>query len=214
MLTVFGDRDGKQYEKLMAKLPEARTKGGRFGIAPQWGRKHEFARANNLLMLLFDAAIGVRLGKLGKPLKPFGEKEGWLGDVSGWKEGGSEIAPFEKYKGDKAKACWFPDAKTAYAWQAFVTFKPQLKLKNPPGLGDGQPFILHKVGEAIEVQVAGKPKTKGAIEVWAGTKRLGELAEGKLMVKFSEPGFYPVFLKALNDEGAVIRSRPNTLIVQ
>ena len=29
-----------------------------------------------------------------------------------------------------------------------------------------------------------------------------------------EPGFYPVFLKALNDEGAVIRSRPNTLIVQ
>lgn len=86
--------------------------------------------------------------------------------MSGWKEGGSEIAPFEKYKGDKAKACWFPDAKTAYAWQAFVTFKPQLKLKNPPGLGDGQPFILHKVGEAIEVQVAGKPKTKGAIEVW------------------------------------------------
>ena len=214
MLTVFGDRDGKQYEKLMAKLPEARAQGGRFSIAPQWGRKHEFARANNLLMPLFDAAIRVRLGKSGEPLKPFGEKDGWLGDVSGWKEGGSVIAPFGKFKGNKAKACWFPDAKTAYAWQAFVTFKPQLKLKNPPGLGDGQPFILHKVSEAIEVQVAGKPKTKGAIEVWAGTKRLGELAEGKLMVKFSEPGFYPVFLKALNDEGAVIRSRPNTLIVQ
>ena len=51
--------------------------------------------------------------------------------------------------------------------------------------------------------MAGKPKTKGAIEVWAGTKRLGELVDGKLTVKFSEPGFYPVFLKALNDEGAV-----------
>ena len=84
-------------------------------------------------MLLFDEAIGERLGNPGKPLKPFGEKDGWLGDVSGWKEGGSEIAPSEKFKGNKAKACWFPDAKTAYAWQAFVTFKPQLKLKNLPG---------------------------------------------------------------------------------
>ena len=52
-----------------------------------------------LLMLLFDAAIGERLGNPGKPLKPFGEKDGWLGDVSVWKEGGSVIAPFDKFKG-------------------------------------------------------------------------------------------------------------------
>ena len=64
------------------------------------------------------------------------------------------------------------------------------------------------------MQVAGKPKTKGAIEVWAGTKRLGELADGKLTVKFSEPGFYPVYLQAKSAEGSTLRSRPNTLIVE
>ena len=214
MLTVFGDRDGKQYEKLMAKLPAARAQGGRFGIAPQWGRRHEFGRANNLLMPLFDAAIRVRLGQPGEPLKPYAEADGWLGDISQWKEGGSTIAPFGKFTGDRAKAVWLPDAKTAYAWHAFVTFKPGLKLKSPPGLGDGQPFILRKVGEAIEVAVAGAPKMKTPIEVWAGTEKLGTLAEGKLTVKFSEPGFYPVYLKAVNDAGEVTRSRPNTLIVE
>ncbi len=214
MLTVFGDRDGRQYEKLMARLPQARAQGGRFGIAPQWSRKHEFARANNLLMPLFDAAIRVRLGAPGEPLKPFAEKDGWLGDVSGWKEGGSLIAPFGKYTGDRAKACWLPDAKTASAWLAFVTWRPALKLKSPPGLGDGQPFILRKVGEAIEVEVAGMPETKGAIEVWAGAERLGELAGGALTVKFSRPGFYPVYLQAKSTDGSIFRSRPNTLVVQ
>jgi hypothetical protein len=214
MLTVFGDRDGKQYEKLMAKLPATRAQGGRFGIAPQWGRRHDFARANNLLMLLFDAAIRHRLGKPGEPLRSFSEERGWLGDVSKWKAGNSTIAPFMEYQGDKVKTCWLPDAKTAHAWQAFVTFKPKLKLKNPPGLGDGQPFILHKVDEWIEVEIAGSPRTKGPIEVRSGAEQIGELKDGKLNVKFSSPGFYPIFLQAIAEDGMTIMSRPNTLIVE
>jgi len=77
ILTLFGERDGRQYEKLMAKLPEVRARGARFGIAVQWGRRHEFARANNLLMPLFDAAIRKRLGSPGEPLKEFPESAGW-----------------------------------------------------------------------------------------------------------------------------------------
>ena len=34
------------------------------------------------------------------------------------------------------------------------------------------------------------------------------------VMKFSQSGFCLVFLQAMNDEGAVIRSRPNTLIVE
>jgi hypothetical protein len=41
-----------------------------------------------------------------------------------------------------------------------------------------------------------------------------ELADGKLTVKFSEPGFYPVYLQAKSAEGSTLRSRPNTLIVE
>jgi hypothetical protein len=198
----------------MAKLPEARAQGGRFGIAPQWGRKHEFARANNLLMPLFDASIRQRLGKPGEPLITFDEKNGWLGDVSQWKEGTSAIAPYAEFKGDKAKACWFPDARTAHAWQAFVTYKPQLKLKNPPGLGDGQPFILRKVGEAIDVELDDEAATTGVITVYAGDKKLGDLREGKLTLKFPKPGFYPLYLKSNAEDGSTLWSRPNTLIVE
>ena len=37
MLTIFGERDGRQMEKLDAKLPETRRAGGHWGIAVQWG---------------------------------------------------------------------------------------------------------------------------------------------------------------------------------
>lgn len=214
MLTVFGERDGRQYEKLLARLPAARARGARFAIAPQWRRKHEFARANNLVMLLFDAAIRRRLGPPNTALKPFDEHSGWLGDVSNWREGQATIAPYSEYDGNKAAACWFPDARTAHAWRAFVTYKPALKLKNPPGLGDGQPFVLRRVGAAIEVQLAGSPETAERIAVYAGSDKLGDLQAGRLVVKFAKPGIYPLYLESRTADGSLARSRPNTLIVQ
>lgn len=214
-LTIFGERDGRQYEKLMAQLPELRAQGARFGIAVQWGRKHEFARANNLLMLLFDAAIRQRLGQPGEPLKDFPESAGWLGDVSEWRTGIATITPFDEYKGDKAKACWLPDEETARAWQAFVTYKPALELKSPPGLGDGQSFLLHKVGEAITVEIKSKPEDDptAPVELFAGGKKLGQLKEGKLEIRFDQPGIYPLFLRSTGADGAVRLSRPNTVLV-
>lgn len=212
-LTVFGERDGKQYEKLMAKLPEVRAQGGRFGIAVQWRRKHEFARANNLLMPLFDAAIRKRLGDPGGPLKPYEEEEGWLGDVSSWRDGPARIAPYAEFEGDKAGACWFPDARTAHAWRAFVTREPALVLEIPPGLGDGQPFILQRAEAPVAVKIKGSPEVEGAIAVYGGADRLGELKDGVLEVRFDTPGIYPLYLEARGADGAVLLSRPNTLVV-
>jgi hypothetical protein len=214
MLTVFGERDGKQYEKLMIKLAETRGQQARFGIAVQWRRRHEFARANNLLMPLFDAAIRQRLQEPGQPLKPFPEKQGWLGDVSNWRNGEAKIGPFNEFKGDRSKACWFPDETTARAWQAFVTREPVLKLKSPPGLGDGQPLIVHKTGQNILVEIRGTPKTNGPVEVYAGTKKAGQLVDGKLEIQFSAPGIYPLYLQGESEAGKLLRSRPNTLLVE
>lgn len=215
ILTIFGERDGRQYEKLMAKLPEVRAQGARFGIAVQWRRKHEFARANNLLMPLFDAAIRKRLGRPGEPLEEFPESAGWLGDVSEWRNGIANIAPFDEYKGDKSKACWLPDEKTARAWQAFVTHQPKLELKSPPGLGDGQPFVLHKVGNRIKVKMESKTQEpfSAPIEVFAGGKKLRRLKAGKLEIQFGQPGIYPLFLQTRSADGSVMFSRPNTILV-
>ena len=52
------------------------------------------------------------------------------------------------------------------------------------------------------------------IEVWAGAEKLGELKQGKLTIKLPQAGFNPVYLKAVDDSGEVVRSRPNTLIVE
>ena len=213
MLTVFGERDGKQYDKLMVKLAETRGQQARFGIAVQWRRRHEFARANNLLIPLFDAVIRQRLQEPGEPLKPFPEEQGWLGDVRNWRDGEAKIGPFGDFSGDRSKACWFPDEKTARAWQAFVTREPVLQLKSPPGLGDGQPFVAHKAGQKILVEIKGSPKAKGPVEVYAGAEKLGILADGKLEIQFTEPGIYPLYLQGESETGKPLRSRPNTLLV-
>lgn len=213
-ITVFGERDGKQYEILTSKLPEVREQAGLFAIAVQWRRKHEFGQANNLLIPLFDAAIRQRLEEPGKPLIPFTEESGWLGDLSTWKEGVTVVAGYDEFQGDKSLACWFPDESTARTWQAFVTRQPELKLANPPGLGDKQPLVLHRAGAEIEIKVAGSPSLDAPIEVYAGAEKLGELTDGSLFVKISEPGFYPLYLQASSGNGKVLRSRPSTIIVQ
>ncbi|MBI1249326.1 hypothetical protein GC197_15960 [bacterium] len=215
MMTVFGERDGTQGGKLHAKLPEVRAQGALFGIAVQWGRKHEFGQANNLLFPLFDVAIRQRLGKPGEPLRPYPESSGWLGDLSHWRDGEAVIESVSDFSGDKSTACWFPDAKTAHAWQAFVMPRDQkITLASPPGMGDKQPLIIHKAGSEIEIKVAGTPKTEGPIEVYSGGTKLGELKEGSLTVTMPDPGFYPLYLQASAPDGTILRSRPHTIILE
>ncbi len=216
MLTVFGERDGSQYDKLLTKLPAARVGGARFGIAVQWGRRHEFARANNLLMPLFDAAIRRRLGAPGEPLRPFPESAGWLGDVSNWRDSVAIIAPIAEFPGERANACWLPNETTARAWQAFVTREPVFELTSPPGLGDGQAFVLRRIGEPIEVAMKWNEKRlalRGGVTVFAGERKLGDLGRDGLEVTFEKPGIYPMFLQATLVDGGTALSRPNTVIV-
>ncbi len=50
---------------------------------------------------------------------------------------------------------------------------------------------------------------------WAKDIKVNHTIEKNLQVmKFSKSGFYLVFLQAMNDDDAVIRSLPNTLIVE
>lgn len=215
MLTIFGERDGKQYEKLRARLGEARPQGARFGIAIQWRRRHEFALANNLLVVHFDAAIRARLRGRDEPLVKLPESSGWLGDAGAWEEGLAPISPAAEFSGDRKTTCWLPDATTAHAWQSFVTRRPGLVLKTPAGLGDGQPLVLHPAGKPVEVtgQALDGVEIEGAIEVRAGEKVLGTLADGRLTITPAYPGPVPLFLAARDASGKPLRSRLSTLII-
>jgi hypothetical protein len=144
-LTVFGEKDGKQMEQLLAKLPEARKDGALWAIAPQWGRKHEFGAANNLVIPFFDSCISLRLPRDADPgkgpvmLAELKEKDGWVGSWGGNPAKGS-IHKFADAPQTTHPLSWFPDPRTAAVWQAFVEQKPELSIEEPAGLGDGQPF--------------------------------------------------------------------------
>ncbi len=182
-ITIFGQKDGKQMEQLLTKLPAERAEHAQWGIAPQWGRGHEYARANNLVLPYFDRAVRQRLPRAGSSdgdskLVNLDEAKGWLGDVDSWQAPLATIGSFADYAGDKTKAAWLPDRYLAFCWRAFVAHKPALKITSPSGMGDGaafDPFAADApLAVTIDCQAAGD--TVAAVELFDGDVPLGKAA--------------------------------------
>lgn len=223
IMTVFGERDGKQMELLQAKLPEQRKLGARWAIAVQWGKKHEFAAANSLVMPFFDSCIKLRLPKDWEPtqgpakLKEIPEKAGWLGYVEGWGRGwnGPAISNFDGYTSDKATACWFPDAHTATVWQAFVVKQPSLAITSPVSLNR-----TFEPGQPITVKIATSHQRTFLRVGQYGIGMSGGFLENRtdkadtVTIEKLEPGIHPLIAYA--DDFANMGwgpSRPVTIIV-
>jgi hypothetical protein len=222
VVTVFGEKDGQQMRLLSEKLPIQRAESARWSIAVQWGRRHEFALANNLSFVLFDDAIAARLPaeiKAGEPvaLRDIAVQDGWLGEVASWDKDGKRpaIAAYENYNGERAGACWFPSQRSAATWQAFVSASNEVKLVRPAGLGDGQEFVAHRAGEPISValSIAGILKAP-RVELWNGAERLAERisAPWEFEVRLP-PGIHALYAVAHLDGQAERCSRPHTIVV-
>lgn len=216
MITIFGEKDGKQLEKLLAKLPVERAARARWAIAIQWGRRHEFGQANNLILPFFDACIRMRYPADANPLsgpvklQDIPEDAGYLGDAGSWGDSEANIAPFYKYSGDRKTACWFPDERTAHTWKAFVGKKPALKLKSPAGLGDGQPFVVHQADMPITIEL--QPQDADAkTAVHFGTGPSTNIGSENSTIKLSA-GIHPLIGVRLKDGTRQI-TRPHTLLV-
>lgn len=221
LLTIFGEKDGKQMEQLLAKLPEARKAGALWGIAPQWGRKHEWGQANNLVMPFADTCVSLRLPKDADPAKgpvkltALKEGDGWVGYWSGNPAKGV-IRPFKDVPKDVEALSWFPDHRTAAVWQAFVEQKPDLTIDEPVSLGDGKPFTPLAADTPFTV----KTKTAslqtfvrdGAIQIAASEPFKGDPKEVK--VDKLSAGVHTLILYGDNAGNASIGpSRPVTVIV-
>jgi hypothetical protein len=216
VLTVFGEKDGQQMKLLQEKLPAARKDGARFATAVQWNRKHEFGQANNLAIAFLDDAVSRRVPAAPGPLRAVPLESGWLGDAPAWGKDGRlpAVAAWADYTGDRAAACWFPGARSAHAWRAFVGASADVKLSEPAGLGDGQKFAPHSATKPIAVKVTVAAHLKPtAVEVWDGDTKLAEKASGPFEFAVSlKPGVRPLYAVA-RTEGAARVSRPHTLIV-
>lgn len=223
IVTIFGERDGKQMEKLLAKLPVERKEDAQWAIAVQWRKKHEFARANNLAMPFFDHVIALRYPKDATPvngpvkLQKIDPASGWYGDVNSWKSQNATIASAKKSDSKKEQTCWFPDEYTAQVWRAFVSQNPTVKIADPKGLGDGATFAIHPADKPLVVKVALKGKfAVSKVALFDGNVKLKEATTVKepLMIPQLKPGIHALFVVAELPDGELRVSAPNTLIVK
>lgn len=218
VMTIFGEKDGSQMEKLLAKLPLERKHDARWAIAVQWGRKHEFALANNLSFIFLDDVIGKRLPKepgAGTALLDIPLESGWIGDPSTWSKSGKRAAiqSYQEFSGARDQVCWLPSKRVAAVWQAFVSGSNDVKIVQPPGLGDKQPFQLHSskrpIVVKVEVNAKEAPKT---VELWDADQRLSVRTGGPWEFEVTlPPGVHSLYAVVPGEEHRT--SRPHTIVV-
>lgn len=222
VLTVFGEKDGSQMSKLLTRLPVERKQDARYGIVVQWGKGHEFARANNMSFVFLDDVLARRLPKEVDPNRPTKLAEisleaGWLGDVSTWGKDGRRptIAPWKDFKGERDQTCWFPTQRTAAVWQAFVAGTNDVILEQPAGLGDKQKFSVLPAGKPLAAKVHVAAKLKPAkVELWDAHERLAQRTEAPWTFEVSlRPGVHSLFA-IVEEAGQTKSSRPNTVVVE
>lgn len=222
VLTVFGEKDGKQLPLLLDKLPKERAQEARWALAVQWGRGHEFGQANNLSFVFLDEVISRRLPAKAPPadrpvvLTDFPLEDGWLADPSRWGRDGRRPAlhSWKDFPGERAQACWLPGPRVAAVWQAFVGATKEVIITEPPGLGDGQPFAAHAAARPIVVKISvAKDLDAQKVELWDAHQRLAERTEAPWNFDVSlQPGIHA--LVAIVQAGKTARtSRPHTIVV-
>ncbi len=220
VVTIFGERDGRQMEKLAERLPEQRKQGALWATAVQWRKRHDFYKANNLAMPFFDQVIRHRYPKTANPTKspvkllPYKIESGWLGDRSTWDTDSPTVAAYAKFSGDKAQACWLPNSYVAQVWRAFVSQNPKVKIKFPPGLGGGQPFVLHQANKPIEVKLSLQGKAKKLV-LFDGDNPLKTTDGTAEPTSIQLPaGIHALIAVATLEDGSESVSRPTTIIVR
>jgi hypothetical protein len=106
-----------RFEKVHLNSQEAltkyRPKGALWALAIDPKSEHDCRNSRHLAIPFFDAALTQRLAD--KKLRPIDPSKAWLGNPESL-----EIAPADKYTGDKTKAPWLIDERIARVWQEFV----------------------------------------------------------------------------------------------
>lgn len=219
--TIVGEKDGSQLAKVLARLPAERKEGAHFAVGVQWGRGHEFFRANNLSFVFLDDVIAARLPQQKEstgpiPLKDIPLEVGWLGDPASWGKDGQRptIASWNDYKGDRDHACWFPSQRVATVWQAFVAGTNDVTILQPSGLGDKQKFAVQPANKAILVKVAIGTRKPTRVILWDAHQKLAERSEGPWDFEIQLPaGVHSLYATVEEAGGSIRTSKPNTVVV-
>lgn len=220
VLTIFGEKDMHQMEILTRKLPEQRKEGALWGIAVNWGLRHDYANANDLVWPFFDQVIRYRLPKdqmaLNGPVKllDYREEDGWLGDISTWDSSFATINSYKDYKGDRTKAAWFPNEYVARTWQGFVSRRPTLAIQEPVSKPEEKTTLFAKTQFPI-ITSSSIPLKAKRVDYFDGCHPLTRkiIAANKVVVRGVEPGVRALIaVSAVGDKNII--SKPVAVIVK
>jgi len=185
----------------------ARTAGLPWGLGLQHGCAHDFGNSATLMVAWIAGVAEQRLPKEtpadGKmKLIDIKQEAGWLGDRSTVDGNFATIAPYADYKGDKAKATWFPNEAVATVWRAYQSNKSPIMLTAVAGDRKLAEFTVKKsfdlmADPELDITLGVKKDDElmpKKISFYAADKLLGEAnAEGKFVWKAPMRGQYQVY---------------------
>jgi hypothetical protein len=119
--------DFKMLPGIESNFVPARAEGLPWALGLQHGCAHDFGNAAVLQIAWMSGIITARLPaeadtRTGLPkLRDLKLEDGWLGDIDSVSNWWATVAPWPEYKGDRARAAWFPNRAAAYVWRAWQT---------------------------------------------------------------------------------------------
>jgi hypothetical protein len=225
MMSIFGERDGRQMLQHEELLPKRRTDlDSSWAITVQWNRKHEWGQSNNLFWPFFDEVIRQRLPADASPvdgpvkLRPVNPASVWYGNPATWTVSAATISPAKEYSGSKNTACWLPGPQTAHAWQAFVVREPLLRIVSPLPQGDKRPLSTYGAKDRISVTIAADASLPdGKIELYDGGNLLttGEMKDQKATLEIGPLplGIHTLIARTTSTAELAGLSRPVVVLV-
>ena len=122
-LFFLGKTDSElRINAITAIWTHGRKMGALWALAPQPHSGHEFSRTAPVAQAFFEGVLKNRLADDSlasgdsPPMKPMGENQGWLGDLTTFAIHDASID-----SEPNRAASWLPDQNSATVWQAFVS---------------------------------------------------------------------------------------------
>jgi hypothetical protein len=117
-----------------------RARGALWSHMVIWGCSHELKHMSFLFYPFMEKMINTRLPADANPrlgpvtLNTIPEQSGWLADPTSWTTGFTDIAAYDQYTKDKAKADWLSDADMAFLYRSYSSANVKLNLHTPDSL--------------------------------------------------------------------------------
>lgn len=170
------------------------------------GKKHELGNTNAINIKFFDECIKMRYPENTTPLngivtlKNVPENQGWLADISTWKNNMTYIDTISSYQSTTTNASWLINKHIAYLYRGIATYNNPLKLSIVNG------DITINAGTQIKLAIDTTAFANwNKIEIYDGATKLGELAPRTKEFSYTPTvGVYSI--TALGYKGSTIRT--------